>query len=571
MEENVIVQASRESAQPRRYVVKVIGAPEGSENQPMSKTLASPDWGGLAGSFEDYPLDPLWLATRTEESSDLTACIGAMKTNIDGLGHRLVLANPKTDPNDPVVAAERTDIENFFDNCADTLSFEGLRQQQRHDYEQIGWRCMEVIRHPEGQAIVGFTHIPAYQLKVGKTEADYTSVPTPRYKKNPDGTRKIEEITVLKRMRIYAQSSSGKIVYYKEFGDPRIVERATGKILTEEEAKSWKDTGKPIPYTEQANEVVYVAQYCPRSPYGLPRYTGALLAISGVRTSEEANYSTLKNNNVPSMLIVVKNGVLAEGSWEALQTFVKEQMQGLVNYSRFVVISVDPSEDGEGGGANADVDVQPLKEVQQTDAMFTEYEKTNRPKIRICFRLPPLLVGLADDYTRATADTARRVADEQVFAPERKVEDHWYNRQLFPRMGWLYWEFVSNQPNTTDHDVLGRVAGSIERTGGMTPRISRGLLSDMTGKDYGNMDEEKFDLDVPFSLTMAEAVQNKAAPNEVGQQVTALKNVGSDPQAVIDAQAIVNAIEAVLEQRMADLVELRDRAEAALDPTEEKP
>ena len=32
-----------------------------------------------------------------------------------------------------------------------------------------------------------------------------------------------------------------------------------------------------------------------------------------------------------------------------------------------------------------------------------------------------------------------------------------------------------------------------------------------------------FDPDVPFSLTMAEAVKNKADPAEPGQQVTALK------------------------------------------------
>ena len=41
--------------------------------------------------------------------------------------------------------------------------------------------------------------------------------------------------------------------------------------------------------------------------------------------------------------------------------------------------------------------------------------KNNRDKIRSAFRLHPIYTGESQDYTRATADTARQVTEEQVF------------------------------------------------------------------------------------------------------------------------------------------------------------
>jgi capsid portal protein len=141
-------------------------------------------------------------------------------------------------------------------------------------------------------------------------------------------------------------------------------------------------------------------------------------------------------------------------------------------------------------------------------------------------------LGKADDYTRTTAETSRRLADEQIFAPERDEFDSFINRRLLPDMGIIYHKFKSNSPNTTDNTQLVKILAGAEKTGGMTPRIARTLLEDILSMELPPLPED-FPSDVPFSLSMAEAVKNKADPAEPGQQVTALKLIdaltGSQP------------------------------------------
>lgn len=133
-----------------------------------------------------------------------------------------------------------------------------------------------------------------------------------------------------------------------------------------------------------------------------------------------------------------------------------------------------------------------------------------------------LVSGNTDEYTRATVEASRRMADEQIFAPERDQFDDMITRVLFPHMGIRYHKFKSNSPNTTDNQELVKILAGAEKTGGMTPRIARMLLEDILGIELPEL-PKGFPSDVPFSLLMAEAVKNKADPTEPGQQTTALK------------------------------------------------
>ena len=135
-----------------------------------------------------------------------------------------------------------------------------------------------------------------------------------------------------------------------------------------------------------------------------------------------------------------------------------------------------------------------------------------------------IFVGKTDDYTRTTAEASRVLADEQVFSPERMSWDDFMNRILFPEMGIIYHCYKSNSPNTTDNQQLVKILGGAEKTGGMTPEIAREILEDILSKELPPISDE-FPADVPFSLTMAEAVKNQADASEPGQQVTALKAV----------------------------------------------
>lgn len=496
------------------------------------------------GLTVEPPFDLLTLATLPEHNSELTQTIEAMETNIEATGHRFVsrvdLMNKETPEKlKSEVQAEHVRLQNFF-MYATTESFVEFRMKLRNDRETTGGCYMEVLRDTDGN-ISGFTHMPSYQVRLGRLEDDPHLVDRKILELQTDGSVKVRTVKQWRRFRKFVQSrfisSRGlnstiqghKIRWFKEFGDPRQYNSRTGQELDTPERLA------AVPENQRSNEVIFIRRYSSRTPYGLPRFIGNLLAIFGDRASEEINYVTFRNNNIPSMAVLCANGQLTQGTIERIESFVESQIQGSDNYSKFLVIEAETvDEDGEDGG-NIKVDIKPLTADQHKDALFQNYSKNNQDKIRRAFRLPPIFVGRSDDYTRSTAESSRRLADEQVFAPERLIWDELMNRIIFPEMGVIYHKYKSNTPNTTDNEQLVKILAGAEKTGGMTPRIARLMLEDILGqslpgfKPYdpaGGEDSGAFDPDVPFSLTMAAAVKNKADATEPGQQVTALKALG---------------------------------------------
>lgn len=52
-----------------------------------------------------------------------------------------------------------------------------------------------------------------------------------------------------KKFRKFRQNVAGRTVYFKEFGDPRIMDKRTGKYVTEEDME-------PVDIDDQANEII---------------------------------------------------------------------------------------------------------------------------------------------------------------------------------------------------------------------------------------------------------------------------------------------------------------------------
>lgn len=490
------------------------------------------------------PFDMLTLSMLPENSSELGQCVEAMETNIDATGHRFVsrlrmddITPTSGEPGESQgdltpdqkkildeAKREKVKLTNFF-TYATAESFVNYRRRLRKDLETTGNAYFEVIRNAAGE-IQGFTHLPSYQMRLGKMEEEQVEVERKILELQFDGSVKVKKQRVIRRFRTFVQSRSihqgrtqtsitgHKVVWFKEFGDPRQYSKRTGEIR------------KRLKPEDRATEVIHLKLYSPRSPYGLPRFIGNLLAIFGDRAAEEINWITFKNNNIPSMVFAVSNGQLTQATIERMHSFVESQIQGSDNYSKFLIVEAESlgEEEGEDGG-QVKIDVKPLTQDQHNDALFQNYSANNQDKIRRAFRLPPIFVGRANDYTRATAESSRRLADEQIFAPERTEFDEVMNRIIFPEMGIIYHRFKSNTPNTTDNQQLVKILGGSEKTGGMTPRIARHMLEDILGVDLPDFPDD-FPADVPFSLTMAEAVKNKADPAEPGQQVTALKAMG---------------------------------------------
>jgi capsid portal protein len=287
--------------------------------------------------------------------------------------------------------------------------------------------------------------------------------------------------------------------------------------------ENWQgEEGVPMPEARRANEVIHFRIYSPRSPYGIPRYIGELLSVLGERKAGEVNFVTISNNNVPSAAFIVSNGMMTEATVKRIETF-SQIMQSDDNRSAFLILEAESDIEGEDAG-QVRIDIKPMTDVQMSDALFQVYVKNCRDAIRRSFRIPPVFTGAAEDHSRATVDSSRKLADEQVFGPERSEVDWTINHLILADLGIRFWRFESRTPNVTDNKELIQMLAQGERTGGITPRLSRKVVEDVfkDAADIPPLDPNKFDPDVPFSLTMADRVKNMggtAGPTEIGQTV----------------------------------------------------
>lgn len=526
-----------------RVRARVIEIPVNKKIDPSTKNDPRPETKTGEDPFHELehrgliivpPFDPLTLAMLPEQSTELNQCIEAMAVNIEGFGHRFTPRVRVDDPDVDVPAKTMKDVKrekvkliNFFEHVTPDTSFTEFRKRMRTDMESVGWATFEVVRNAAGR-LQSFHHIPAWQMRLSRQDVEPVLVERKVLELQEDNSVKVVTVKEWRRFRRFVQqrtvflrsveSMAGhRVRWFKQYGDPRHYDNKNGNAITDDaEIKKLRDAN------QLCNELVYVKQYSPRTPYGLPRYIGNLLTIFGDRAAEEVNYVTFRNNNIPSMALLVSNGQLTAGTIERVESFVESQIQGSDNYSKFLIIEAEGQFEGEDA-AQIKIDIKPLTNTQHKDALFQEYSKNNRDQIRRAFRLPPIFVGRSDDYTRATAESSRKLADEQIFAPERDEFDNFMNKWMMPELGAVYHKFKSNSPNTTDNTQLVKILAGSEKTGGMTPDIARGILQDILSVEMPEFPTD-FPKDVPFSLTMAEAVKNKADAAEPGQQVTALKS-----------------------------------------------
>ncbi len=470
------------------------------------------------------PFDKLVLAMLPENSTSLGPVVGAMAQNIDGFGHHLECRIKMDDKNTPddvkeSVLTERAMLTNFFKNCNPDYSFTELRRRTRVDMECTGEGYWEIIKTIAG-AIVSFNHIPSYQILLGAQDLDLVPFTRTVPEMQPDGSVVLVKTQSRKRFRRFIQARISSVYsrgatfhrgaeyrWFKEFGDARVIDNKTGEVITDQ------DKIDKTPESERANELIHFKLYSPRTPYGLPRFIGNLVTLFGDRAADEINYNTLKNNNVPSMMVMVSNGQLTQASIDRIQEFVNSQIAGQNNYSKFLIIEAEGQFEGQESGIPK-INVEKLASEQTRDQLFQNYSMNNADKVRQAFRLPPIFVGRSDDYTRSTAEASRRLADEQVFSPDREEFDNLMNQRIMPEMGVLYHQFTSNGPNVTDDEDLIAVMSTAEKSGGMTPRLARSIIADILGMDEHALPalDPSIKPDVPFTIQVAEAVKNTAAP-----------------------------------------------------------
>lgn len=490
------------------------------------------------GLYEDGAvLEPLYnpeSLTRLSENSDiLQQCIDAYKTNIVGFGVDFDYDIDADKEGEEVKASldkEWSRYENFFKYCNLDESFTSIMKKVIDDKERIGWGALEVIEDMSGNP-AGLEHIPAHKIRLCKRERKAIPVTTVIQDENGDEM----EISIMKKFRKFVQIVDNEKVYFKEFGDPRILNCRTGL---------YEDSTLP---EDKASSIIFFNIYCPYTPYGLPRYIGQLLNIQGNRKAEELNYTYFMDGRHMPMAIIVENGKLTQGSIDTISNAKgdKARHKYLILEAEGLENEVQMGDDNEK--SKVSIRLEKLAEMLEKDGLFQEYCKNNRDKIRSSFRLHPIYTGESQDYTRATADTARQVTEEQVFQPEREDIAFKFNNTLKRSLEIRKVSMKFVAPAISDKAEIAKAISPYVMAGAATPNMLIDALGDLLGKSFEPFEGEWADKPMQILLKEMELQKTEEGKEEAereGEENT-LESLGNEPEGIQKADNI-NSIVCIL-------------------------
>jgi PBSX family phage portal protein len=390
---------------------------------------------------------------------------------------------------------ERFRLDQFFESCSVEESFVSLRRKTRQDIEVTGNGFWEVLRDNAGQ-VVQFVYIPAHTCRLLPQGREFVDVTVP-VRASPIS---VTHEKLKRRFRRYAQVIDMHRVFFKEFGDPRVLSPKTGIFYPTVDALRAKE-GKKV---EPATEVLHFKIHSPKSAYGVPRWIGNMLGVLGSRQSEEVNYLYFENKSVPPMALLVSGGRVTSDSVDALRDFIDTEIKGKRNFHKILVIEGEPAGDGTDplAAGKMKIELKPLTQAQQSDALFQKYDERNADKVGMAFRLPRLLRGDVRDFNRATADAALEFAEAQVFGPERVEFDFQINRVVLGSLGVRFWTFHSNAVQVRDPKVLAEIIGSLTANNVLVPNDARALAGELVF----NRKLPKIDADWVFQPVMLSQV-----------------------------------------------------------------
>lgn len=403
------------------------------------------------------PYDIATLRSITDISDILNQSIEAYVTNVAGFGFGL---RYKVD--DTEETAEMKAEWNQLDILLKELSFERppkevIEEVIRH-VEECGNGYIEVIRNLKGD-VVG----------IDSVKPEYMTVTKLNRVVNADGT----EIKV--RYFVFRDSMDDSVTesgtWFKTLGDPTPL-NANGSIAAEGEGT--------------ATEIIHLKNGDFQDPYGKPRWIGPLIKILGNRKADELNYRYFTQGRHIPLAITLENAQLTEESEATLQAYANA-IGGEENQHKFLLLEaekVSPSEEMIGAGEDKfkpSINIEKLADILQKDALFLEYDENVIESVLGAFRLPPIYVARSSDYTRATAETAKELTEEQVFQPMRESYD-WRINSLFREYEFKYVEVFLKSSNLVNMEDVKAILAPAIQANAVAPNDLRDILSKALNK-----------------------------------------------------------------------------------------
>lgn len=418
-------------------------------------------------SFLMPVLDQEVLKQLVSQSTILPQCINAYVNNIPGFGMKIQYKEEHPDES-PEMIAEFNKLKEIIDLLNLDMESTEVFKDVIRDREEVGIGYIEVVRNLEGLPIEINRLDPLYIRKTIPLE--------PR--QEVSYWYKGREVKRPKRFCIYKQQRGNQTIYYKEFGDPRVMNYTNMKY---EETET------------TANEIIEFK--IGTEPYGSVRWSGLILNADGARRAEELNYNYFKKGRHIPMMILLENGTLTDASWDSLQESITD-IEGEAGQHAYTVLEMETQETSTALDEKNQTKIQVIKtaDILQKDELFQEYLENHRKKFQSAFNLPDIYTGYTADYNRATAYAAIENTEKQTFIPNRQELNWVINNKLLGEYKFEYVEVVLDKPEITNPEDIAKILDITERAGGLSMNLAKEVTSSLFSKtaddyteDWGNL------------------------------------------------------------------------------------
>jgi PBSX family phage portal protein len=370
----------------------------------------------------------------------------------------------------------------FFSSCNPDGSYLDLMKMTGQNIEVTGNGYWEVLRGQDGKPR-NLKYVPSVTMRIGP--GGETVVKTSR--KITDISHEV--VKVRRTFKKFAQvdSSGQPVTWFKEFGDPRLMNKKTGvyyadlKDLLNAERKASKQTDKTNFTTEFiATEIIHFSISSLISLYGVPRWSGTIPSVLGSRELDETNLDYFLSNAIPALALLCSGGRLGQNAEERLKEFFTDEVRGRKAAHKLIVLEAETQRHAVVGPSKSPrLEFVPLRSSQQQDALFQVYDQRNIDKIGRNFRLPSSLLGIGKFSLEDM-----RFAEEQVYQPERESLDSKINTFLMPALGVKFWKYKSDTAITRDPEVVGKLVLQAIKEGAIVPAEARMLLEKVFDREF---------------------------------------------------------------------------------------
>ena len=478
--------------------------------------------------FRKRVYDTSKLKTLIELSPILDQCITAMIDNVVGNGFNVIEKKQDTEEvqNKTEIELEKQYIDSVLERLNTDESLLETLEKLYRDYQDFGEFFVKV-RHIEvskdEMILAEARHVPANELVILK---DVISADTSKEIKRGKNTL---NFNVEKDYKIYAhlkpvykQESKKRskassnldetaldIRYYSEFGCPYKVDEALGLPVLEESE-------------EASYQIYHYRDYDSTTSYGKPNWISKLSPIISQIEAQALNLEFFSTSLIPNILVLLNditanNSDIAHFQRSMMRKLPNEQRQNnkvvfLKSLSNGILSKLKQSLEGETASSSrvGSIEILKLNDAERRELLFGDSDKRWENIIRSSFKLPPILVGMTDDYNRATSQASLDMAEEQVFSSERKYLEDFIESILFGKAlgyGLKHHKIKLNISSVADRLEEAEFLYKVNQaTGCVTPRMGLDTINKYTYNDYEqskHMSEKYYD--TPYDSRIKEA------------------------------------------------------------------